>query len=164
MLHAELELDRACKAVRTSRWPRTACMPGTFAYTPHRGTVRALSLHAQYLGGKNEQQPCKCLGAGRLAHASAGSCPCPGCCRDLHGYNCCSGASFCAFVEDVSFLMIANPASKTGTGLGCYTEQATEARHRQERQQQWYKQNHQQPNHAATKQPTNKTKTYTPVI
>ena len=45
--------------------------------------------------------------------------------------------------------------------LVCHTEKATEARYRQEqlRQQQWHKQNHhwQQPNHAATKQPTNKT-------
>ena len=44
----------------------------------------------------------------------------------------------------------------------CYTDKATQARHRQERQR--HKQNHQQPNDAATKQPTNTTQTYTPVI
>ena len=45
----------------------------------------------------------------------------------------------------------------------CYTEKATKAWHLQEHQQQWHNQNH-QPNHAATKEPMNKTKTYTPVI
>ena len=50
--------------------------------------------------------------------------------------------------------------------IGCYTEKATKAWHRQERQQYWHRQNHQQPNRASTKQPTKKksSKTYTPVI
>ena len=39
----------------------------------------------------------------------------------------------------------------------CYTEKATKARHRQERQKQRHNQNHQQTNQATPKQPTNNT-------
>ena len=41
--------------------------------------------------------------------------------------------------------------------LTCYTEKATKAWRRQQRQKQWHNQNHQQTNQATTKQPTNNT-------
>ena len=41
------------------------------------------------------------------------------------------------------------------TTLVCYTEKATTAWHHQDQQGRWHKLNHQQTNHAATKQPTN---------
>ena len=54
------------------------------------------------------------------------------------------------------------PASHLYAYNLCCTEEATKAWHRQERQQR-HKQIHQQAKHAATKQPTNKTKTYATV-
>ena len=66
--------------------------------------------------------------------------------------------------QEVRFL--AQMASRECGGMVLwlsYTEKPTEAMHRHKRQQR-HKQKHQQPNHAATKQPTNKTRTYTPVL
>ena len=45
-----------------------------------------------------------------------------------------------------------------------YTEKATKAWHRHERQKEWHTQKHHQTIHAATEEPTNSTKTLTAVI
>ena len=47
---------------------------------------------------------------------------------------------------------------------GATQRKQAEARHRHERQKKWHTQKYQQTSHAATKQPSNDTKTCTPAI